>query len=102
MYRPLIFYLALVGALLAIAVMAPAVRGAAIVVPGADAVAVAKKSGGKLDNVKDDDVTRVTRSRRAVSRDEINPKKAFVKNGDVVRKDRIKTDRITGSITADE
>ncbi|KAJ3359933.1 hypothetical protein GGF31_003622 [Allomyces arbusculus] len=63
--------------------------------------------------VKNDDVTRATLPRRAVGRDEIRTKKAYVKDDDVVhkdgfkddgevRKDRIKAGRITGSIKADE
>ncbi|KNE71976.1 hypothetical protein AMAG_15918 [Allomyces macrogynus ATCC 38327] len=92
MTRLLILHLALVGALLVLAAMTTAARSAVIVAPGTDALAVAKKSsgGGKVDYAKDDEVTHVTRLRRAVGRDEIQPKKTFAKDEGVVRNDRIK------------
>ncbi|KNE71977.1 hypothetical protein AMAG_15919 [Allomyces macrogynus ATCC 38327] len=97
MTRLQILHLALVSALLALAVMTPAVHGAAIVVPGADAVGLAKYSSGgsgkgdyrKQDLAKDDDVTRVSRPRRAVGRDETEPKEAFAQDENVVRVDNL-------------
>ncbi|KAJ3372218.1 hypothetical protein GGF31_002076 [Allomyces arbusculus] len=68
MTRFLILHYALVGALLGLVAMTPAVSGAAIVVPGADTVALAKtgSGGGNLYYAKDDGFMHVDRARRAV------------------------------------
>ncbi|KAJ3366293.1 hypothetical protein GGF31_008102 [Allomyces arbusculus] len=88
MYRPLIFYLALIGALLATTVMTPAARGAAVVAPSTDAIALAKtgSGGGKLGYAKDDGVMHVDRVRRAIGHDDIYAKRIFAKDDDDARK----------------